>query len=179
MDRSQILNHVLALANKKGWEKTSVRDISAAIGYSTIKVYSDFGGKEKLLQEIQERGFKQLQEHYLNALRRDTTHEEKLFEMACSHAIFSFTNPTLYDLMFSLNEANCKPGTLSIKRKTGNLIKEVLDELTKDDASQVFLQFFAWIHGFSIICREIPNVNEGELKKMVKAQVKNFIYGIK
>ena len=72
MDKNKIIEQTIHLAQKKGWEKTSVREISKEIGYSTIKIYSDFGGKDGLLKEIQRKGFKGLKEVYLTSIDKGT-----------------------------------------------------------------------------------------------------------
>ena len=88
--KADILEKTIQLASDKGWADISVRGISKAIGYSTIKIYSDFGGKDKLLFEIQKQGFLILDEKYKEAISRLSSPKEKLIQISIAHIRFSF-----------------------------------------------------------------------------------------
>jgi AcrR family transcriptional regulator len=60
------MNTAIQIAKEQGWSSVSVRKISERIKFSTIIIYSEFGSKESLINEIKEYGFKKL----LNKLKR-------------------------------------------------------------------------------------------------------------
>lgn len=178
VSKEDILEKTIQLAGKKGWGSISVREISRAIGYSTIKIYSDFGGKDDLLFEIQKLGFKALEEKYKKVITGIRSPEEKLIQVSIAHIRFSFEQQVYYDLMFSLNTAHCKTDIGPVKRKVSLVIREILREISGKDDKMAFLQYFSLILGFSIVCRELPAIRPDNLDKMVKSFVVDFIKGI-
>ncbi|MCG8321118.1 MAG: TetR/AcrR family transcriptional regulator [Cytophagales bacterium] len=176
--KADILEKTVQLAGNKGWADISVREISKAIGYSTIKIYSDFGGKDKLLFEIQKQGFAMLEEKYKKAIAGLSSPKDKLIRISIAHIRFSFEQQAYYDLMFSLNAAHCQSDIGTIKIKVSLVIRDILKEITTNDNKMAFLQYYSLIHGFAIVCRELPAIKPNTLDNMVKSFMLNFIKGI-
>ena len=176
--KEDILAKTIQLAESKGWRDLSVREISKAIGYSTIKIYSDFGGKDHLLHEIQKSGFEALDAKYHEAIAGIRSPKEKLIQISIAHIRFSTEQQVYYDLMFSLNAASCQLDVGPAKRKVSLVIRKILKEVTGRDDKLAFLQYYSLIHGFSIVYRELPKMTSDKLDEIVKSFVLNFIKGI-
>lgn len=175
----EIIPSTLKLAKKVGWEKVSVRMIAREIGYSTIKIYSDFGSKELLFFEIRKRGFEKLKMKYQHALEQSEELETKLENLALTHIRFAIEHPTYYELMFRYKLDNCESDTVSVKREAANLIYGVIKQLGAADASNSFFQFFATLSGFVQISNDFPEWEERNSELIVRQFVKNFIKGMK
>ncbi|MEM9888018.1 MAG: TetR family transcriptional regulator [Bacteroidota bacterium] len=174
----EIFDKVIQFAEEEGWSNLTVRSISKQIGYSTIKIYSDYGSKENLLFEIQQGGFRKIRKYYLDAARQGTDKVQQLLEISCAHVHFSFNNKALYDLMFSLNGANCNANILTEKRKVAQELRAFIDPLHQQDKHTVFMQYYALISGLAIVVREMKGIDEKKLTHFVKSAIQNFIKGI-
>ncbi|MEO1627502.1 MAG: helix-turn-helix domain-containing protein, partial [Bacteroidota bacterium] len=79
------MDAALELAKSEGWENVSIRKIAKKIGFSTMKIYSDFGSKERLFFDIQKIGFKLLKETYFSAIENIDDPKLKLESIFLSH----------------------------------------------------------------------------------------------
>ena len=175
--KAKILEKTIQLAKEKGWAGLSVREISKTIGYSTIKIYSDFGGKDGLLYELRKQGFSMLEEKYKKAIAGLASPQEKLIQISIAHIRFSFEQQIYYDLMFGINTPGFQSDIGQVKRKVSLVIREILKDMSGRDDKMVFLQYYSLILGFSIVCRELPRMKPGNLDDIVKSFVLNFIEG--
>jgi len=77
----------------------TVRRIAAAAGVSTMNVYSRFGGKDGVLDELFVDGFRRMTDEMVDS---PTTDDPVADLLACGEAYRSFArrNPTYYSLMF-------------------------------------------------------------------------------
>ena len=174
-----VIQSALKLAQLKGWEKVSVRMIAKEIGYSTMKIYSDFGSKEQLLYEIQKKGFDQLQSNYHNAVKSDQSPEENLENIVFEHVRFAMDHPTAYELMFDHKFNNCKSEAAKIKRNACQIYLKVIDEIGAEDPKAAFLQLVAILYGYVKISKEFSGHEGDFVESTVRQMVRNFIYGIK
>ena len=179
MDKQEILQKTLQLAERKGWENTSVRDISKAIGYSTIKIYSDFGNKNGLLLEIQKEGFKELKKSYLEAIDNNATPDTNLINLSIAHFHFAQKNSLQYDLMFQLNGAKCDRPSGDILRSTSDPIRELMIQLFGQADRTDFFNWWVITHGFIAIASDNHQINDEEAKKMLTIMVRRFIAAVK
>lgn len=82
-----------------GTAALSVRRIATAAGMSTMNVYSRFGGKDGVLDELYADGFRRLSE----AMRTTPTTDDPLADLrecAAAYRRFALQHPTYYSLMF-------------------------------------------------------------------------------
>lgn len=170
-----ILQAALDYAKQHSWHKTTVREISKEIGYSTIKIYSEFGSKENLLQEIQKKGFRLLRDEYSKAASSDDNAELQLIEICMAHLRFAQNFTEYYDLMFSSNETFCKSVSADILMQAAEPVKNVLEKVTASKDIKHFLHWFSLVHGFYEVTKKNDNKNETMLKEIVL----DFIKGIK
>lgn len=177
-DKSDILEATLKYAKINGWHKTSIREVSKEIGYSTIKIYSEFGNKENLLISIQDKGFRLLRDEYIKAIAYSENVEEQLLNICLTHYRFAHQNSEYYELMFNSNEAFCKKVSLDTVLQAAEPIKSVLEAITNRRDITDFLHWFSLVHGYYEVTKQnfTGNWKKGEvaLTKMVN----HFIKGI-
>lgn len=75
-----------------------MRRIAAEAGYSTMGVYSRFGGKDGIVEELFVDGFRRLRATMDGAVREDAQHS--LAECGLAYRRFGVANPTQYQVMF-------------------------------------------------------------------------------
>lgn len=97
--RAALLDAAHALLSAGGPEALTVRAIATRAGMSTMNVYSRFGGKDGVLDELFSHGFRQLAEQ----MRRAPTTVDPLADLRrCGHEYrrFARERATTYSLMF-------------------------------------------------------------------------------
>jgi AcrR family transcriptional regulator len=97
--RRALLDAAHDLLATEGPGSLTVRRIAAAAGMSTMNVYSRFGGKDGVLDELFIDGFRRLEE----AVGEDPESDDPLadlYECSRSYRRFARANPTYYSLMF-------------------------------------------------------------------------------
>lgn len=178
INAQHIIDAALKLAAERGWEKTSVREISKAIGYSTIKIYSDFESKEGLLKAIQKQGFSLLKSEYMRSVQSADTVETKLIELTVAHYRFAVYQKTYYDLMFQMNGSTCSLPGGSVLENASLPIRELLQTIAGKADKTLFFHWWALAHGFVAITTA-DKTKENEAIATLREIMKNFIKGIK
>ena len=92
--KSEIMEKALLLFSQKGYNQTSVGDISKASGYSKGHIYYHFKNKEALFVLLAQ---KTMQDWYDKWMEKESTYStatEKLYGMAL-HVLYNFQTPLL------------------------------------------------------------------------------------
>src|SRR4051794_40506604 len=97
--RETLLDAALRLLVERGPGALRIRDVAAAAEQSTMGVYTHFGSKQGLLEQLYLHGFKRLEER-LNGVPSDGHGEEELLDFALAYRRFALDNEALYGLMF-------------------------------------------------------------------------------
>src|SRR3954447_1544480 len=97
--RETLLDAALRLLEERGPGALRVRDLAAAAEQSTMGVYTHFGSKQGLLEQLYLRGF-QLLEAQLNSVPPETRGGPGLLAFALAYRAFARENEALYGLMF-------------------------------------------------------------------------------
>jgi AcrR family transcriptional regulator len=97
--RETLLGAALKLLEERGPGALRIRDLAAATGKSTMGVYTHFGSKQGLLEQLYLHGFERLEER-LNGLTSDGRGRQELEEFALAYRQFALDNEALYGLMF-------------------------------------------------------------------------------
>jgi len=179
MEKDKIVERTIGLAQKKGWEKTSIREISRTIGYSTIKIYAEFGGKEGLLKEIQKKGFRNLKTAYNEAIDDSISAKDKLSKLTIAHFKFAKKNTHLYELMFSLNDAVSSFPDSKLLKETGEPIRRLLIEIDGELLKYRFYHWWSIAHGFFAITMNNPFMDDKESEEILEEIVNDFTQRIK
>jgi AcrR family transcriptional regulator len=97
--RDSLLEAALELLEERGPGALRVRDLADAAGMSTMGVYTHFGSKQGLLEQLYLHGFERLSER-LAAVPAGGDDRRELLEFALAYRAFADANEALYGLMF-------------------------------------------------------------------------------
>jgi AcrR family transcriptional regulator len=89
----------------------SLRKVAAAVGTSTMTVYTRFGDKQGLLDAMHREGFRRLGDR----IQRATNSDDPLTEIGRAYRLAALESPHLYGLMFGPLPANFTPSDESAK----------------------------------------------------------------
>ena len=132
----QRLDHLLAataaLYAEKGYEATSMRDLSSAVGGSLAGLYHYCTGKEDLLYQLQYRTFATLLEGQTERARMAGTAEERFRRLVIGHLAFFVSHPN--ELKVCTYELESLQGEQydtveALRRKYHRLVSAVVGEL--------------------------------------------------
>ena len=97
--RETLLETALRLLGERGPGALRVRDLAAAAGQSTMGVYTHFGSKQGLLEQLYLHGFRRLEDQ-LDSVPSDGHGQQELLAFALAYRAFALDNEALYGLMF-------------------------------------------------------------------------------
>ena len=112
--RAQLLGTAAALMARKGYHRTSIRDVARETGFSLAGMYHYFSSKEDLLYQIQHRAFASLLEEQEEVVAGETTAEEKLRAILRNHLSF-----------FTRHANELKVCTFELQSLTGETYRQV------------------------------------------------------
>src|SRR6185503_7500531 len=97
--RETLLDAALRLLEERGPGALRIRDLAAAADQSTMGVYTHFGSKQGLLEQLYLHGFRRLEDR-LNTVPSDGQGRQELLAFALAYRGFAVDNEALYRLMF-------------------------------------------------------------------------------
>jgi AcrR family transcriptional regulator len=97
--RETLLDAALRLLEERGPGALRIRDLAAATDKSTMGVYTHFGSKQGLLEQVYLHGFRLLEDR-LSAVPADGRGRQELLTFALAYRAFALDNEALYGLMF-------------------------------------------------------------------------------
>src|SRR3954451_13978069 len=97
--RETLLDAALRLLEERGPGALRVRDVAAAADQSTMGVYTHFGSKQGLLEQLYLHGFARLEER-LDDVPSGGQGRQELLAFALAYRGFALDNEALYGLMF-------------------------------------------------------------------------------
>src|SRR3954451_8701006 len=121
--RETLLEAALGLLEERGLGALRVRDLAEAVGKSTMAVYTHFGSKQALLEQLYLYGFSRLEER-LKAVPVTGNPEAELVAFALAYREFALANEALYGLMFERGTPDFVPSDAS--RLAGLSVFEML-----------------------------------------------------
>jgi AcrR family transcriptional regulator len=110
--RETLLDAALRLLEKRGPGALRVRDLAAAAEQSTMGVYTHFGSKQGLLEQLYLHGFERLEEQ-LNGVTANGQGRQELLDFALAYRQFALDNEALYGLMFERGAPDFVPSDAS------------------------------------------------------------------
>jgi TetR/AcrR family transcriptional regulator, cholesterol catabolism regulator len=135
------LDHLLASAAAliagKGFEATSMRDVSRAVGVSLAGLYHYFAGKEDLLYQLQQRTFGSLLEVQERIAAEPGTPEERFRRLLVGHlAFFASHRNELKACTYELESLGGEPYHIveALRRRYYRLMTAVIAELIEGRA---------------------------------------------
>jgi AcrR family transcriptional regulator len=97
--RETLLDAALRLLVERGPGALRVRDVAAAADQSTMGVYTHFGSKQGLLEQLYLHGFRRLADR-LDDVPSGGRGRQELLAFALAYRAFALDNEALYGLMF-------------------------------------------------------------------------------
>src|SRR4051812_24133725 len=97
--RESLLDAALRLLEERGPGALRVRDLAEAVGKSTMGVYTHFGSKQGLLEQLYLHGFSRLEDR-LKMVASAGNDRQELVAFAVAYREFALVNEALYGLMF-------------------------------------------------------------------------------
>src|SRR4051794_28334605 len=97
--RETLLDAALRLVEERGPGALRIRDLAAAAEQSTMGVYTHFGSKQGLLEQLYLHGFRRLEER-LTSVPSDGQGPHGLLAFAHAYRAYALDNEALYGLMF-------------------------------------------------------------------------------
>src|SRR3954470_18365736 len=89
----------MRLLEQRGPGALRIRDLAEAAEQSTMGVYTHFGSKQGLLEQLYLHGFRRLEDR-LNSVASTGQGQEELLAFALAYRAFAVENEALYGLMF-------------------------------------------------------------------------------
>src|SRR5215208_2130191 len=97
--RQTLLDAALGLLEERGPGALRIRDVAAAAEQSTMGVYTHFGSKQGLLEQLYLHGFRRLADR-LDSVPSGGRGRRELLAFALAYRGFALDNEALYGLMF-------------------------------------------------------------------------------
>ncbi len=110
--RETLLDAALRLLEERGPGALRIRDLAAAAEQSTMGVYTHFGSKQGLLEQLYLHGFRRLEDQ-LNTVPSDGHGRQELLAFAGAYRAFALGNDALYGLMFERGTPDFVPSDAS------------------------------------------------------------------
>jgi AcrR family transcriptional regulator len=110
--RETLLDAALRLLEERGPGSLRIRDLATAAEKSTMGVYTHFGSKQGLLEQLYLHGFRRLEDR-LNSVPTDGQGRQELLEFALAYRTFALENEALYGLMFERASPDFVPSDAS------------------------------------------------------------------
>src|SRR3954451_16858431 len=123
--RESLLEAALRLLEERGPGALRVRDLSEAVGKSTMGVYTHFGSKQGLLEQLYLHGFSLLEDR-LTTVPSAGNDEQEILAFALAYREFALENEALYGPMFERGTPDFVPSDDS--RMAGLTTFEMLAE---------------------------------------------------
>jgi AcrR family transcriptional regulator len=168
--REALLAAAHDLLATEGPSALTVRRIAAAAGVSTMNVYSRFGGKDGVLDELFIHGFQRMAEEMADAPTSDDAFEDL---MACGRAYRAFArnNPTYYSLMFDRVAPDFEPSDRAVDTALAGLgrvvdrVQRAMDAgaVRQGDPFQIASALWACDHGLASLEYRTPAGARSEL----------------
>ena len=181
--RSKILGAARDILREEGVEALSVRHIAKTAGLSTMGVYSYFGGKDQVCEELYIEGFRDLSAAVSQA---QSLKDPEAVILTSTRAYLDFyrRNTNRYALMFAMGATGYSPSekaTRAARESFAVAVGIVQPAAGEDSANNAArrLAFQAWActHGFIAIRPHAGGINESEWEALVLDSVKQLVRG--
>ncbi|MFW0793745.1 TetR/AcrR family transcriptional regulator [Gordonia sp. CPCC 205515] len=144
--RSSLITAGRRLLEREGAAALTVRAVATEAGVAPMGVYNHFDGKVGLLNAVVTDGFTEFA-RMIAVTDADPT--ERLLSSGRRYREFALANPTLYQLMFSVE---CEPDIDAASDAFGELVEivrygQAAGTIRVGDAAEIAAQVWAGVHG--------------------------------
>jgi len=176
--RQRIADAAMQLFLDEGFERTSIRRIAEAIGYTPGAIYSYFGDKDDILFALHTEGFAKLRA-LLRTIDADAlSPRERLVRVGELYLRFAFENPHYYELMFIMASTGKKieeQGEWLVGLDTYDFLRGIVRDcidsgvLPAGDLEAATFALWAPVHGLAslVICGRCPMIPDDALPAIV------------
>lgn len=152
--RKGILDDTSDLLMREGTTALSMRRIAQLVGCSTTVLYTMFGNKQGLIEELYLRGFDMLRQA-LEAAPRSDHPQDYIYALCHAYRDFALTHSTYYAIMFLkiMPEYTPSKANLQLGEKSLQLVVEAVQDciaprsVTADEAWEISRIIWATVHG--------------------------------
>jgi AcrR family transcriptional regulator len=135
-----LLSAARRLLSEHGPEALTVRRIAGQAGMSTMNVYSRFGGKDGVIDELYTDGYRRLIDA-IDAVPHADDIADELLAVAAAYRTFAIENPTYYGVMFRSAVPGFTPSQASIDTALGGLANLVGRIRRGQESGQIATEF--------------------------------------
>jgi AcrR family transcriptional regulator len=166
---SRLLDAAWDLLTSEGPAALTTRRIAERAGTSTMSIYSRFGGKDGILEELYGQGMLMLEDE-LSAAPEAPDPRARILELGSAYRRFAVGNPGLYALMFERPlpgfDPSAKARLQALGRTFGILISAVeqasaAGAIQSSDATETSYLFWTSLHG--MVSLELTHAVRGDL----------------
>ncbi|AFZ32753.1 transcriptional regulator, TetR family [Gloeocapsa sp. PCC 7428] len=152
--RQGILDDASNLLLREGLQALSMRRIAQMVGCSTTVLYTMFGSKQGLIDELYLKGFAMLRQALAVVPPSDNL-REYLISLGQAYREFALANPTYYAVMFCQTSPEFTPTKNCIQQSWSSFallvstVQACMDAevLVEDDPQEVAKMLWAVVHG--------------------------------
>lgn len=107
----QILVAAQSLANARGWDGWTMRELAAEVGMRAPSLYEYFAGKAAILDALFEQGYQQMDAELASVAenQRSAPDRERLIALLSTWVRFGMADPARYRLMFTASVPGWHP----------------------------------------------------------------------
>jgi AcrR family transcriptional regulator len=185
--RKGILDDTSDLLMREGTTALSMRRIAQLVGCSTTVLYTMFGNKQGLIDELYLRGFDMVRQA-LEAVPRSGHPQEDIYALGNAYRNFALTHSTYYAIMFLkiMPEYTPSKENLQLGEKSLQLLVDTVQDcvtpqtITEDEAWEIARIVWATVHGHVGLELaghfDYPGVSSQQmLKRALQAIVEQFL----
>ncbi len=165
----------------EGHEALSVRHIAKLAGLSTMGVYSYFGGKDQVCEQLYIEGFRDLAAAVSPTASIEDP-EAAVVESTKAYLDFYRRNTNRYALMFGMGATDYSPGEEAKRaaRESFAVATNTMQGLTggqatPDEAQRLAFQTWASTHGFIAIKPHADGIRDQDWEAMVLDSVRQLV----
>jgi AcrR family transcriptional regulator len=153
--RVALIEHAARITAEEGRDALSLRKLAAAVGASTMAVYTHFGSMDDLRRAVRREGFARLGDH-LESVEKTGDAVADLLVQGAAYFRNAIDNPNLYRAMFMdgpVDEADSGMGYYTFEHLI-DVVKRCIESGRIDDTDPVLAanQFWAIQHGIVTLC---------------------------
>ena len=182
--RAALVAETARLLYEGGPDAVSVRKVAAAVGTSTMAVYTHFGGKPELLGAVCSEGFRQLGLR-LARVRATDDPVADLHGLARAYRRAARADPHLFRAMFArrVEEVLVDPDDRAAALETFLVLvrgaERAMDEgrLDRQDAGELALELWSGVHGLVSIELGAGLASERQAERTLAALVRHLAVG--
>lgn len=151
--RQGILDDASNLLMREGANALTMRRIAKAVGCSTTVLYTMFGSKQGLVDELYLKGFEMLRQA-LASVPHPGNSQDYIYALCYAYRSFALANSTYYSMMFFLAIPEYVPSqtNLELGQKSLELVVQAIQECiaprqAEDEAWEIARTIWATVHG--------------------------------